>query len=157
MRRLQQILADCLAYSFGAGLSPVWPGTVGAAVGLLVAWPLAGAGVAQQAIALALLFAVGTWASACVARDRGEEDPQVVVVDETFGAAAVVLFLPVDPVWWLAGFLAFRFFDIRKVWPVDWLQDTVKGGLGIMLDDAGAALYALLVLIPLAWSLGAYG
>lgn len=156
MGRSIDALAHSLALSLGAGLSPVWPGTVGAAVGLLVALPLASASVAMKLAALAVLFLAGTWASSVVETARGSEDPQDIVIDETFGAAAVVLFLPASWAWWLAGFIAFRVFDIAKIWPVDWLQDTVKGGLGIMLDDAGAALYALLLLVPIAWLAGHY-
>lgn len=67
-----------------------------------------------------------------------------------------MLFLPTGIAWWVAGFLAFRFFDINKIWPVNRLQDGIKGGLGIMLDDAGAALWSLAVLMPIAWMLGFY-
>lgn len=150
MRRL----AYLVGLSLGAGHAPFWPGTFGAAVGLLfaaslmpLAWPVKLAG-------LVLLFVIGVWASAAVAADTGLEDPQIVVVDESFGAAAVVLVLPFDPLWWAAGFIAFRAFDILKPFPVNWVQDTVKGGLGIMLDDAAAALYAILLLLPASWLLG---
>ncbi|WP_349358145.1 phosphatidylglycerophosphatase A [Stappia sp.] len=142
-------LARLLALSFGAGLSPVWPGTVGAALGLPLAAALLPLQLPVQIAALALVFAVGVWASAVVARDTGEEDPQIVVIDETFGAAAVLIALPEHPVWWIAGFIAFRAFDILKPWPVDWVQDRVKGGLGIMADDAAAAAYAIALLGPL--------
>ena len=156
MGRLIGTFAHSLALSLGAGLSPVWPGTVGAAVGLVVALPFALSDMTTKLVFLAGLFAVGVWASAHVARLRGTEDPQEVVIDETFGAAAVVLFLPTGIAWWIAGFLAFRFFDINKIWPVNRLQDEIKGGLGIMVDDAGAALWSLAVLVPLAWALSAY-
>ncbi|MXN64643.1 phosphatidylglycerophosphatase A [Stappia sp. GBMRC 2046] len=139
-------LAFGIGLSGGAGLAPFWPGTFGALVGLPLAYALQLLPVALVVAALAGLFAVGTWASARVARDRGEEDPQIVVIDETFGAAATVLALPLHPVWWLAGFVAFRFFDIVKPWPVNALQDGVKGGFGIMLDDAAAALQAIVLL-----------
>ena len=110
MRRLAHILA----LSFGAGLSPVWPGTVGAAVGLLFAAALLPLAPALQAGLLAALLLVGIWSSAIVAADTGEDDPQIVVIDESFGAAAVVLALPAEPLWWIAGFIAFRAFDILK-------------------------------------------
>ncbi|MBC2860996.1 phosphatidylglycerophosphatase A [Stappia sp. 28M-7] len=148
-----QRLGHVLALSFGAGLSPVWPGTVGAAVGLVMAAGLAPFSAAIQLAGLALLLLVGIWASGVVADATGTDDPQIVVIDESFGAAAVVLALPAEPLWWIAGFVAFRAFDILKPFPVNWVQDHVKGGAGIMLDDAAAALYAILVLCPLAWLL----
>ena len=79
MRRLAHILA----LSFGAGLSPVWPGTVGAAVGLLFAAALLPLAPALQAGLLAALLLVGIWSSAIVAADTGEDDPQIVVIDES--------------------------------------------------------------------------
>ena len=148
-----QRLGHVLALSFGAGLSPVWPGTVGAVVGLALAAGLAMLSVPLQLAGLAALFVVGVWASGVVATATGTDDPQIVVIDESFGAAAVVLALPAEPLWWIAGFIAFRAFDILKPFPVNWVQDRVKGGAGIMLDDAAAALYAILVLAPIAWFL----
>ena len=148
-----QRLGHVLALSFGAGLSPVWPGTVGAVVGLVLAAGLALLSVPLQIVGLTALFFVGVWASGVVATATGTEDPQIVVIDESFGAAAVVLALPAEPLWWIAGFVAFRAFDILKPFPVNWAHDKVTGGMGIMLDDAAAALYAILVLCPIAWLL----
>ena len=147
MRRLARIIA----LSFGAGLSPVWPGTVGAAVGVPIAVALTATPYGIQIITLALVFAIGVWASAVVAGEEKDDDPQIVVIDETFGVMAVLLVLPSHPVWWAIGFAAFRAFDIIKPWPVGWTQTRVKGGLGIMLDDAVAALCAIVVLAPVAY------
>lgn len=155
VHRMKRDVGHAFALSFGAGLSPVWPGTVGAVVGLLYAVLLLLLPATGQLIGLFALFAIGTWASSVVATASGEDDPQRVVVDESFGAAATVLVLPQDPLWWIAGFIAFRFFDIVKPFPVDWVQGRVKGGAGIMLDDAAAALYAIAVLWPLSRLLAA--
>ena len=55
--------------------------------------------------------------------------------------------------WWLAAFLAFRLFDIVKIWPGSWFDRRMKSGLGVMLDDIAAAVYAwaLIVLLSAAW------
>ena len=135
-------LAYWTAISGGAGLSPTWPGTVGAAVGvpfaLVFAWSLP----LVAALACVALFAVGVWAAGEVATMTGKDDPQIVVIDETLGCAMALLMLPVDPLWWVLGFLAFRYFDIAKPWPINALQERVKGGLGIMLDDVAAGVAA---------------
>lgn len=136
-------LAFAVAVSGGAGLLPVWPGTAGAAVGVLVAAALVAGNSPWVAVAgCALLFAAGVWAASAMCRDSGLDDPQTVVIDETFGCAAVLCTLPADPLWWAAGFAAFRFFDTVKPWPVHVLENRVKGGLGVMLDDAAAAAMA---------------
>jgi len=54
--------------------------------------------------------------------------------------------IPVTWQWLLTGFVLFRFFDIIKPWPINWVDKSVSGGLGIMLDDLLAAIYALLIL-----------
>jgi phosphatidylglycerophosphatase A len=46
----------------------------------------------------------------------------------------------------IVGFALFRLFDIWKPWPVSWADRRVHGGLGVMLDDVVAGLYALIVL-----------
>jgi phosphatidylglycerophosphatase A len=148
MSRLRRRLAFAIAVSGGAGLSPVWPGTAGAAVGVLIAAALVAADSLPIAFAgCALLFAAGVWAASAVCRDLGVEDPQTVVIDETFGCAAVLCCLPADPLWWAAGFLAFRLFDTVKPWPIHVVEDRVKGGLGVMLDDAAAAAMAVALLL----------
>ena len=97
-------------------------------------------------IAAALVFAVGWWAASRVAQASGTADPGYVVVDEIAGQLLALSFAPLDWRSYLAAFLLFRVFDIWKPFPVDWLDRRVGGGLGIMLDDVMAALYALLVI-----------
>ena len=48
--------------------------------------------------------------------------------------------------WIIAAFVLFRVFDIWKPWPVSWTDRTIKGGLGVMLDDVFAGVYAAIVL-----------
>jgi phosphatidylglycerophosphatase A len=151
MTGLRRRLAFAIAVSGGAGLLPVWPGTAGAAVGVLIAAALLAGNSLWVAFAgCALVFAAGVWAASAMCRESGLDDPQTVVIDETFGCAAVLCSLPADPLWWAAGFVAFRFFDTAKPWPIHAVEDRVKGGLGVMLDDAAAAAAAVASLL-LPW------
>ena len=50
------------------------------------------------------------------------------------------------PWMYAAGFIAFRFFDIVKPWPVGWIDRRIKGAWGIMLDDLAAAIMGVLTL-----------
>ncbi|RWI50811.1 MAG: phosphatidylglycerophosphatase A [Mesorhizobium sp.] len=149
VRKLLPKFAYLLATSAGAGLSPLWPGTAGAAVGVVLAAMLIPASPWLIVVAYMAVFAVGVWASSHVVSRTGTEDPQIVVIDETFGTAATLSMLPLDPVWWAAGFLAFRFFDVAKPWPIGIVHERVRGGLGIMLDDAAAAVFAGALLLLL--------
>ncbi|MER9231584.1 phosphatidylglycerophosphatase A [Mesorhizobium sp. M0622] len=149
MHKFPPKLAYLLATSVGAGLSPIWPGTAGAMVGVAVATALIPASPWLTVLAYAALFAVGVWASSHIVSRTGTEDPQIVVIDETFGAAVTLSMLPLDPLWWAAGFLTFRFFDVVKPWPIRIAHDKVRGGAGIMLDDAAAAAAAGVLLLLL--------
>ena len=84
----------------------------------------------------------------------GQADPGAVVIDEVAGQWLALIAIPLDPLLYLLAFLAFRLFDILKPWPVGWADREVKGGLGIMLDDALAADYAAAVLWGVAWAMG---
>lgn len=76
----------------------------------------------------------------------GGVDHKAIVWDEFAGVWLAIMFLPFDPLWWLAAFLLFRLFDIAKPWPVGWADKNLHGGLGIMLDDILAGLMAALLL-----------
>jgi phosphatidylglycerophosphatase A len=132
---------------FGAGRLPKAPGTWGSLAALPLVWLLAWAGGPWLlGGAMVVLFAVGWWASARVVAEDGEEDPSWVVIDEVVGQGLTLLLTPPGLVGYAAGFALFRLFDIKKPWPVSWADEKVKGGLGIMLDDVVAAVYAAALL-----------
>ena len=142
-----------IATGAGSGYLPKAPGTWGTLVGLLLWWPLAGLSLTAYLATVAVLFIVGV-ASAGYAEkilDRG--DPGVVVIDEIVGVLIALAAVPLHPVAALAGFALFRLFDIAKPFPVGWVDRHLHGGLGIMLDDVAAGLYALLVLHLGLWLL----
>jgi phosphatidylglycerophosphatase A len=146
-----------IAAGFGAGFSPVAPGTVGSLVALLPWWfllrPLPDW---QYALVLAVGFAIGVLASHWTIRRIGIEDPSLVVWDEYVGMWIALFAAPAGWPWVLTGFVAFRFFDILKPWPVSWADRQVHGGFGAMLDDALAGLCAFAAVQALAWASGQY-
>lgn len=118
------------------------PGTWGSAIALPPAWFIQAHGGAWALLAAAgVVFAVGCWAADTHIRATGREDPGEVVIDEVVGQWLVLVPAPLDPLLYLAGFLAFRVLDIAKPWPASWADRTVHGGFGAMLDDVLAALY----------------
>ena len=128
----------------GVGYAPIAPGTFGSAAGLLI-WYALPASAWVHAGTIALVFAIGVWSASAAGRHFGNNDPGPVVVDEVMGML-VTMFL--NPVSWesaLAGFLLFRAFDIIKPYPANRLE-RLHGGLGVMADDAMAAVYANLAL-----------
>jgi phosphatidylglycerophosphatase A len=133
---------------FGSGLLPAAPGTWGS----LAALPfgiaiLAFAGRPALLAASVLLYVVGMWAANVYVRRTKEDDPGAVVVDEVVGQWLTLLAVR-SYAWWefVLAFVLFRVFDIVKPWPVSWAERRFGGGLGIMLDDVIAAIYASLSL-----------
>lgn len=150
-----------LATGFGAGVSPIAPGTAGSLMGWLTydalgrLLPLPARGI------LTLVgFVAGVWACAKGARTLQIQDPPQLALDEV--VAMWIVLSVVDGVspqrsgWFtqVIAFALFRLFDIVKRGPVGWVDHHVKGGFGIMLDDAVAAvlalasLYAILAVAP---------
>lgn len=142
-------IALALATVGGVGYLPVAPGTFGSAIGILVWW-LVPHTTTAQASAIVALFAVGCWAGHLAERHFGRTDPGQVVIDEVVGVL-ITLFL--NPVTWkgaIAAFFLFRIMDIVKPFPSDRLE-RLHGGVGVMADDAMAAVYANLALRVGLW------
>ena len=143
--------AGWIASGFGSGFSPRAPGTVGSAVAMLPWLWLRTLPLHYYALAVLLAFVIGVWASTWVVRRSGVQDPQVVVWDEFVGVWIALIAAPAGWIWMLAGFALFRLFDIWKPWPVNWADEKIGGGLGVMLDDVFAGFYALIVMEIAAW------
>jgi phosphatidylglycerophosphatase A len=91
---------------------------------------------------------IGTWAAHVAEPLLGEKDPGAIVIDEVAGMTLSVLWLPLTVPVLLTGFLLFRIFDVVKPFPANRLQ-ALHGGVGVMIDDLVAGLYALIVLAVL--------
>lgn len=145
-----------LATWFGSGLLPWVPGTWGSLAALPFAALLAWAGGPWLLLAAAVaLFPLGVWASHLYSLAKGRGDPGDVVVDEVVAQWLVLVPFCLDPTLYLLGFLLFRVFDVVKPWPASLVDRRLGGGIGIMLDDIFAALYAAPLLYALALLIGA--
>jgi phosphatidylglycerophosphatase A len=89
---------------------------------------------------------LGIWAADEAERALGAKDPGAIVVDEVAGMALSVLTLPPTPLALVAGFVLFRAFDVLKPFPANVAQ-RLPGGLGVVVDDLVAGLYALALLL----------
>ena len=140
-----------IATTFGAGFSPVAPGTAGAIVGGFFLWlfhqmqwfptfpnPLVFIGL------IVIVALLGIYATNKLEQEWGK-DPSKVVVDELVGVWVAMVFVPFTWLNLLLAFGLFRFFDIAKPLGVRKME-RLKGGLGVMADDVLAGIYANLVL-----------
>ena len=136
-----------LASWFGCGFLPWVPGTWGSLAALPLGWiALALGGPGAVLILAAAIFVAGVAVCDAAVRASGDPDPPWAVIDEVAGQLLVLAVAPPNPWAYLAGFLLFRLFDIWKPFPIR-LAERAAGGIGVMADDAVAALYAGLVLI----------
>lgn len=131
-----------IACGFGAGCLPKAPGTWGSLVALPFVTLLQMLSNAHYWLFLVLAFGFGVWLCGRVAQELGGQDPQVIVWDEIVGMWLTLWLVPQGWQWLFLGFLVFRLFDVLKPWPIRWIDQHVHGGLGIMLDDFLAAIFA---------------
>lgn len=142
-------VATLIAAGLGSGLSPVAPGTVGSVFAAFLLLPVLSAGMASHWMALALATAIGVWAADRAGREWGVIDHPAIVIDEVIGLWLAVL-IPLSlipqaiPDGWLLllALLLFRLFDIAKPWPINYLEQSLPGGWGVMFDDVAAGAMA---------------
>ena len=138
-----------VAFGFGSGLSRYMPGTVGTVAAVPFAFLLKSLPFVWFCLLLAGFFLAGVHLCDVSCKRLGQHDPGGIVWDEMVAYWLTVAFIPVSWQWWLAAFVLFRFFDIVKPWPIRLVENRFDGGLGIMLDDIVAAIYAMVILAAL--------
>jgi phosphatidylglycerophosphatase A len=144
MSLIDKILKNIATLSF-AGYFPVAPGTCGSFIAfaffvLLKPSPLI------HALIVLLIIPIGTASSHIAEKLLKDKDSRHIVIDEFCGYFISVLFIRFSIVNALAAFFLFRFFDILKPFPINRIEKSFKGGIGIMADDVVAAIYANMVL-----------
>ena len=135
-----------LALGFGSGLASKAPGTFGTLVAVPLVALLLWLGNVYLLAFVVFGSALGCYICGQTAKDVGEHDHGAIVWDEIIGFSITMLWLPLHWQTLLLGFVLFRLFDIVKPWPISWLDNKVHGGIGIMLDDIVAGIFALITL-----------
>lgn len=136
------------------------PGTWGSLAALPLAWGAMQVGPVGYTALIAVVFALGWWATALETKGQTNHDPSEIVVDEVVGQwiallpiawGAALRDIPVEQLWpgWITAFILFRMFDILKPGPVG-LMDRRADALGVMLDDVAAGALAALGVLGLA-------
>lgn len=128
------------------GFSPVAPGTFGSLAALPLCLLISSMRFWTASILTGVLFLLATWIAYVAEKIIGEADPGQIVVDEVLGMAVTLFGLSFTPVYVIGGFALFRVFDILKPFPIRWIDKKISGGLGIMLDDIVAGIFANAIL-----------
>ena len=144
---LIQKAAAALSTFGGLGNLPFAPGTWGSLVAIPIGWVVIEVFGNPFLILFSFgVFVIGVWASSQFAKHRKNADPSSCIIDEVAGQLTVLSFFANDPAIMLSAFLTFRFFDIIKIWPTNWVDENIKGGFGIMIDDVIAAAQSIVVI-----------
>jgi phosphatidylglycerophosphatase A len=146
-RALLKHPAGWLACGFGSGLTPKAQGTFGSLAAVLPWLVLRALPMPAYLLIVLVGFAIGVWASDIAGRILGVDDHRSIVWDEFIGLWIALVPAVVAP-WWavVLGFALFRLFDVWKPWPIGLLDRRLKGGLGVMVDDVVAGIFAAVVL-----------
>ena len=143
--------AGWIACGFGSGLAPVAQGTFGSLAAIVPFLLLRLLPLPLYLFAIAAAFAVGVWACGIAGRALGVDDHRSIVWDEFVGMWIALIPVLIPALWasWssvVIGFGLFRLFDIWKPGPIRRLDSRLKGGVGVMVDDVVAGVFAAIVL-----------
>jgi phosphatidylglycerophosphatase A len=144
MRALILFLATG-AYS---GYAPMAPGTVGSLITLPLLFPfswLLHISPVVQVGALILLIGCACWIAGAAEHYLGDHDSGKIVIDEIVGMLTASVLLDMTLPRLLVAFFLFRLFDILKPPPARYFDQQVPGGVGVVLDDVCAGIYANLL------------
>lgn len=143
-----------LAIGFGSGLLKPAPGTWGTLAGLMLSILLWN--VTQSSLFFIFLtiisFILGCYLCQKISDDLGVHDDGRIVWDEIVAIFLMFAFLP-EYNWftYILTFISFRIFDILKPYPIRYFDEKLESGLGIMVDDILAAIFALISLYIIHW------
>jgi phosphatidylglycerophosphatase A len=144
--QIKNRVAIFLASGFGSGFVPLAPGTWGSLVGVALVWKFWPQSVFTQCVYVLLWGALGVWVSDVTCQYYKEDDCQKVVIDEIVGLMITMIGIPITGYGLAIGFVLFRFFDVVKPVPANWVDKKLHNGLGVMLDDVVAGLYGNLIM-----------
>ena len=131
---------------FGIGFIPIASGTFGSLAGLIIGYALNLINYNLFFIMIPILFIFGVIASNKYQKLTGEKDSSVIVVDEVVGQLIAMMFVMDNLILVFISFIIFRIFDIFKPWPASYADTKMSGGLGVMLDDVFAGIYAAILI-----------
>lgn len=131
-----------LATGFYVGMLPKAPGTWGSLAAFIPWFFIKDISLPAYLTVLAIIFVIGFFVSGSAEKILDRPDAGPIVIDEILGMFITLTLVPAHPAAWIVGFILFRIFDIFKPFPISWFDQQIHGGIGIMMDDVIAGLYA---------------
>ncbi len=143
-------LIMAIATGLYVGKIPKAPGTWGSLAAFLPWFMIKDLPLPVYFGIIAGVFVIGFFTAGSAEKILDRPDAGPIVIDEIVGMLITLTMAPAHPGAWLMGFIFFRFFDITKPFPVSWFDRNIHGGIGIMMDDVIAGIYAF-VSLQLLW------
>ena len=154
MTKSENRINESIVSFFFMGRAPVAPGTFGSFGSLVLAYLVVEnidmyAGYLLFVISLLMYYVglqVAPWCE-----ERYGKDPGIYVLDEVIGylvpiSILIILNNEITQQIWILSFIAFRVFDVLKIWPAKDLEQ-IEGGHGILLDDVAAGFQTLILIL----------
>jgi phosphatidylglycerophosphatase A len=141
-----------IATGLYVGKIPKAPGTWGSLAAFLPWFLIKDVELPIYLAIIVALFILGFFTAGSAEKILNSPDSGSIVIDEIVGMFITLILAPTHPAAWILGFVYFRIFDIFKPFPVSWFDTHIHGGIGIMMDDVIAGIYALICL-QLTWFL----
>lgn len=139
-------------FGFGSGLLPLIPGTWGTLATIPLVWILSFFSSILYITVTIIIFVLGSWISEGLSKELGVHDYGGVNIDEVAGFLITMFPFSCNVQHLVLGFILFRFFDMLKPFPINWIDKHIHGGIGMMMDDVAAALLSILTMyIILNW------
>ncbi|TAK73542.1 MAG: phosphatidylglycerophosphatase A [Gammaproteobacteria bacterium] len=135
-----------IAFGFGSGTLPIAPGTFGTLMAIPFYLLFQSLPLPLYLLFVLLFTALSCWICERVSREIQVHDHPGMCIDEFAGFFVTMINAPHGWLWILLGFLLFRLFDIWKPWPIRDIDKKMHNGIGIVLDDIVAGLYALIII-----------
>ncbi len=143
-------LIMAIATGMYVGKIPFAPGTWGS-LAAFVPWLLMRhLSIPSYLAILSAIFVIGFFVSGSAEKIIDSPDAGCIVIDEILGMLITLIAVPNHPGAWFLGFFLFRLFDVLKPFPIGWFDQHIHGGIGIMMDDVLAGIFALASL-QLTW------
>ena len=128
---------------FGIGYIPIASGTFGSMAGIILGYIIYLIEFNLFYILIPILFILGVISSNIYEKQTNIKDSSIIVIDEVVGQLISMMFFMHNNFLVILSFFIFRFFDILKPWPASYIDNKIKGGMGVMLDDVIAGIYTI--------------
>lgn len=139
-------IVEILATFFYLGKLPKMPGTFGTLGAVPLWYLLAKTGPIPYMNLTVLILIASLFICEFYEQSTRTHDNKEVVLDEVVGYLITMTWVPVNPKSAVLGFALFRFFDVLKPFPINKLDEKIKGGVGVVVDDVAAGLISNIIL-----------